>query len=176
MSSLKSRLQVTLAIFIGSQLFAQDIIHLGQTPRGGGSETVTAVNNGYIITFIPGTSKTTRALAALQAGAQLRYNYDNLDAITVTASSNAVNALRGHPAVVLVSQDSIHHGRVKPGSGAGALSFDSRQLISYEVQRVGIPENGSDGTGIGIALLDSGIDFAHPDLAPAPNSAATACL
>jgi subtilisin family serine protease len=176
MGSFKSRLQVTFAIFIGSQLFAQDIIHLGQTPRGGGSETVTAVNNGYIITFIPGTSKTTRALAALQAGAQLRYNYDNLDAISVTASSNAVNALRRHPAVVLVSQDSIHHGRVKPGSGGGggALSFDSRQLISYEVQRVGIPENGSDGTGIGIALLDSGIDFAHPDLAPAPNSAATA--
>jgi subtilisin family serine protease len=37
-----------------------------------------------------------------------------------------------------------------------------------------MPSSGSDGTGIGIALLDSGIDFNHPDLAPAPNSAATA--
>ena len=68
---------------------------------------------------------------------------------------------------------SIHHGRVKPGGG-GSLTFDTRQLISEGVQRVGMPESGSDGAGIGVALLDSGIDFNHPDLAPAPNSAATA--
>src|SRR6185503_11992383 len=51
--------------------------------------------------------------------------------------------------------------------------FDTRQLISTEVQRVGPPATGSDGVGIGIAVIDSGIDFNHPDLAPAPNAAAT---
>ena len=37
-----------------------------------------------------------------------------------------------------------------------------------------MPAAGSDGTGIGIALLDSGRDFNHPDLKPAPNTPATA--
>jgi subtilisin family serine protease len=47
-------------------------------------------------------------------------------------------------------------------------------VISLGVQRVGPPATGSDGAGIGIAVLDSGIDFNHPDLDPAPNTAASA--
>ena len=175
MRSFKTSWQVTTAVLIARAIFAQDIIHPGQPTRGAAPEQAVGVNNGFIVTFAAGTSKTARALAALQAGAQLRYNYDNLAAISITATSNAVNALRSNPAVIRVTQDSIHLGRAKPGSGGGApLTFDTRQLISEGVQRVGMPESDSDGAGIGIALLDTGIDFNHPDLAPAPNTAATA--
>jgi len=172
----KTSLQVTIAVLIARVIFAQDIIHPGQSTRGAGPELTVPVNNGYIVTFEPGTSKTVRALAALQAGAQVRYNYDNLAAISVTASSSALHALRSNPAVIRVTQDSIHRGSAKPGSGGGGtpLTFDTRQIISEGVQRVGMPESDSDGAGIGIALLDTGIDFNHPDLAPAPNTAATA--
>ena len=172
----KTSLQVTIAVLIARVIFAQDIIHPGQSTRGAGPELTVPVNNGYIVTFEPSTSKTVRALAALQAGAQVRYNYDNLAAISVTASSSALHALRSNPAVIRVTQDSIHRGRAKPGSGGGGtpLTFDTRQIISEGVQRVGMPESDSDGAGIGIALLDTGIDFNHPDLAPAPNTAATA--
>jgi len=48
---------------------------------------VVTLKNGFIVMFAPGTSKTDRALAALQAGAQVRYNYDNLAAISITASA-----------------------------------------------------------------------------------------
>jgi subtilisin family serine protease len=175
MRSFKTGFQVTTAVLIARAIFAQDIIHPGQSTRGAGPERAVAVNNGFIVTFAPVTSKTARALAALQAGAQVRYNYDNLAAISITASSNAVNTLRSNPAVIRVTPDSIHHGRAKPGSGGGApITFDTRQLISEGVQRVGMPASDSDGAGIGVALLDTGIDFNHPDLAPAPNTAATA--
>ena len=176
MRSYRTSLQYAAAVLFATGALGQDIIRPGESATGAATERPAAVTNGYIVTFAPGTPKNTRALAALQAGAQTRYNYENLDAISVTATGNAINALRSHPAVVRIIPDSIHRGRVKPGSGGGGapLPLDTRQIVSNEVQRIGIPETDSDGTGIGIALLDTGIDFNHPDLAPAPNTAATA--
>ena len=171
-----SKLQCAAGLLFVTVAFGQDIIRPGESVTGASTERPATVTNGYIVTFAPGTSKNTRALTALQAGAQMRYNYENLDAISVTATSNAINALRSHPAVVRVIPDSIHRGKAKPGSGGGGtpLPLDTRQIVSNEVQRIGIPETDSDGSGIGIALLDTGIDFNHPDLAPAPNTTATA--
>src|SRR5262245_62723762 len=132
MRSFKIGLQVTTAVLIARVVFAQDIIHPGQSIRGAGPERAVAVNNRFIVTFAPGTPKTARALAALQAGAQVRHNYDNLAAISITASSNAVNALQSNPAVIRITKDSIDRGRVKPGSGGGGapLKSDTRALIS----------------------------------------------
>ena len=49
----------------------------------------------------------------------------------------------------------------------------TRQLLSYGVQRVGRPVAGSTGVGIGVALIDSGVDFQHADLAPSPDAPGT---
>jgi hypothetical protein len=46
----------------------------------------------------------------------------------------------------------------------------TRQVLTYEVQRVGRPVEGSTGLGIGVAVVDTGIDFLHADLAPAPDA------
>ena len=45
----------------------------------------------------------------------------------------------------------------------------TQQVLTYAVQRVGRPVEGSTGLGIGVAIVDSGIDFFHTDLAPAPD-------
>jgi subtilisin family serine protease len=46
-----------------------------------------------------------------------------------------------------------------------ASVWGARQLIPIGVQRTGVPVSGSsDGAGIGIAVVDSGIDFNQPDL------------
>src|SRR5438128_1612658 len=132
---------IAQAVLIGQAALAQEIIRPGQ-PRGLAPETLTAINNGYIVTFAPGTPKATRALVALQAGAQVRHNYDSVDAISVTApNSNSLNALRSNPAVKRVTSDWMHHGRVKPGGGGGGgvgtvVPLDTRQMVSYEVQRI----------------------------------------
>ena len=49
------------------------------------------------------------------------------------------------------------------------ISFGgTRQLISFVVKRVGPPDALSDGTGVGVGVLDSGCDLAHRDQACTP--------
>ncbi len=55
-----------------------------------------------------------------------------------------------------------------PPPPCNALS-GTRQIIPVGVQRAGLPDCVTDGTGIGIAIVDTGIDFTHTDLAPAPD-------
>ena len=45
----------------------------------------------------------------------------------------------------------------------------TRQFIPGGVERVGVPNADSDGSGIGVAVLDSGLDYHQPDLNPAPD-------
>ena len=62
-----------------------------------------------------------------------------------------------------------HHRRRRPD---GAVR-GTQQVLTYAVQRVGRPVEGSTGLGIGVAIVDSGIDFNHSDLAPAPDNPGT---
>ena len=74
MLSFNAGLKITAAVLIAQAAFAQEIIRPGQPTRGLAPEPLTPLNNGYIVTFAPGTPKATRALVALQAGAQVRHN------------------------------------------------------------------------------------------------------
>src|SRR5438034_6418282 len=56
MLSFHAGLKITAAVLIAQAVFAQEIIRPGQ-PRGLAPETLTAINNGYIVTFAPGTPK-----------------------------------------------------------------------------------------------------------------------
>jgi subtilisin len=166
-------------VLFGRVALAQDVIT--PPPLTSSSQSPTASVNGYIVVFAPGTPQNERANAAAFAGAALRHNYTGIDAAAVTVpNANVLDALRRNPRVVGVVPDFIVRGGVKGGGRGGSpppptpVVLDTRQLISAEVQRVGLPVTGSDGAGIGVAVVDSGIDFAHPDLAPANNSAATA--
>ena len=55
-----------------------------------------------------------------------------------------------------------------PAAPDGAVR-GTQQVLTYAVQRVGRPVEGSTGLGIGVAIVDSGIDFFHTDLFPAPD-------
>lgn len=51
-----------------------------------------------------------------------------------------------------------------------AILSGTRQVIPLGVQRAGLPNCEANGDGIGVAVVDTGIDFSHPDLAPAPDN------
>ncbi len=59
---------------------------------------------------------------------------------------------------------------IPPSPAPCAMLTGSRQLIPLGVQRAGLPDCVSNGQGIGVAVVDTGIDFSHPDLAPAPDN------
>ena len=154
-------------MLLGGVTFAQDVIAPG--PITLGSPRATASANGYIVVFAPGTPQNERANAAAFAGAGLRHNYTGIDAAAVTVpNANTLDALRRNPRVVDVVPDFIVRGAIKGGGGGGPpvvpdfsvraggkgggggghppppppVVFDTRQLISIGVQRVGMPITG----------------------------------
>ncbi len=126
----------------------------------------------YIVRFYPGTTLAERAAAVLGAGAALRFNYRIVDASAVTVPNpNVLNALRRIPSVLDIVADRPVYaiqgpaappdGKGKPDKGRG-----SQEVVPEGVKRVGEPVDGSsDGSNVGVAVLDTGIDLAHRDLA-----------
>jgi len=182
------RTHIWAVILSGLAAFGQDILRPGDSVRGGQRQSAAVVTNNYIVEFAPGNSRNDRANAASAAGASIRYLYNGVSAMAVTApNQNALEALRRNPRVTQISPVRAITTQAKPpgagggngggnggGSGGSCCSapgtFDTRQVISFEVQRVGLPTTTSDGHGIGIAVLDTGIDFNHTDLAPSGSS------
>jgi subtilisin len=136
-------------------------------PAGGGN------GNDYIVLFREGVAPAERAAAVARGGAGIRFNYGNVSAAAVNVpNANALAALSNNPAVLQVVPDrpmfaiqakvSASAGKGKPGGGG-----TGGQSIPRGVNRVGVPTASSNGNGIGVAIIDTGIDFKHSDLAPA---------
>src|SRR5713101_2997755 len=105
-------------VLLSSVTFAQDVIAPG--PITLGSPRPTALANGYIVVFAPGTPQNERANAVAFAGARLRHNYTGIDAAAVIVpNTNALDALRRNSRVVGVAPDFIVRGGIKGGGGGG---------------------------------------------------------
>ncbi|OFW27286.1 MAG: hypothetical protein A3J28_13370 [Acidobacteria bacterium RIFCSPLOWO2_12_FULL_60_22] len=140
-----------------------------QTPpappqQAGGSDS------NYIVTFRPGTSQADRAASVRRAGASLRFNYSIVDAVAITgAGVNVIAALQGDISVLEIIPDRAVRafqadqasGNARPGGGGGG---GGGEVIPAGVTRVGVPTSTSNGSGIGVAIVDTGIDLAHADL------------
>ena len=125
----------------------------------------------YIVTFRPGTDRGNRARTVANHRAALRFNYSGVDAAAVVVpNDNALAALMNDPSVTSVVPDRLvsayqdvggnAKGSGKPGGGGGAAA----QVVPAGVARVGVPTSLSNGEGIGVAIVDTGIDLGHPDL------------
>jgi subtilisin len=148
-----------------------------------GALTLSAQGNGFIVTFEPGTSRGARAAAAARHGASVKFNFGIIDAIAVTVpNENAARAFLGESSVRSITPDFEVHatqaeasnhagGNGKPGSGGSGTP--SSQVVPLGVQRVlkyvGAP-TGAEGEGIGVAVVDTGIDLSHKDLNVQPDS------
>ena len=123
----------------------------------------------YIVTFKNAASRPTRANAVRKAGAALRFNYAGVAAAAVAAPSEAaLHALRRDPDVLAVIPDraiSLYQSAAAKGKPGGGGS--SSQVVPAGVSRVGAATTASNGAGVGVAIVDTGIDYAHADLAGA---------
>jgi len=106
-----------------------------------------------IVTFDP--SATTRDAvtdAVLEAGAGV-IHFRHLPMVAGLATSSEITAIRAAPGVTGVWLDrelAYHNADVRP-----SIRADVAHSLGYT------------GTGVGIVILDSGVDGLHPDLAPA---------
>ena len=133
---------VLSAVLAASVAFAQDVI--GPAPITTSSQRATPSANGYIVVFAQGTSPNVRANVVVATGAGLRHNNIGTDAAAVTATNtNVLEALRRSAGVVRVVPDFIIHNQAKGGKGGPpptTVTFDTRQVISLGVQRLGHDE------------------------------------
>jgi subtilisin len=128
----------------------------------------------YIVQFRAGTSQTVRATVVRGAGAALGFNFHRTDAAAVRVpNAAALEALRRDPSVLAVIPDravfASQHATAKPG-GNGGGSGGSSQVVPAGVARVGAPQSVSNGAGVGVAVVDTGVDLAHSDLSVSASS------
>ena len=120
----------------------------------------------YIVRFREGTSAASRNAVVRGAGAALGKNFDRVNAAAVRVpNTNALTALLNNPSVLAVIPNrpvfAYQNGKGKPGGGGGGTT----QVVPAGITRVGRPTSDSNGVGVGVAVLDTGVDLAHPDLA-----------
>lgn len=123
-------------------------------------------SENYIVRFREGTAAEARAAVVRGAGAELGKAFGRVNAAAVRVpNTNALTALLKHPSVLDVIPNlpvsAYQNGKGKPGGGGGG----SAQVVPAGVARVGVPTSISNGNGIGVAVLDTGVDLAHSDLA-----------
>jgi subtilisin len=124
------------------------------------------VSENYIVQFREGTSAADRAAVLRGAGAALGVNFGRVNAAAVRVpNANALTTLVNNPFVRAVVPNrpvfAYQSGKGKPGGGGGGTS----QVVPAGVARVGRPTSGSNGLGVGVAVVDTGVDLVHPDLA-----------
>lgn len=94
-------------------------------------------------------------------GGEIKYQYTILDAIAATVPEKAVNALEKNPSVEYVEKDKKVHiiGETLPW---GVDRIDAEVAWGGSEDALSVTENA--GTGVDVAVIDTGIDYTHPDL------------
>jgi len=130
-----------------------------------------AIPGGFIVMFQPGSAATARESKLQAVGATVRFNYSVVDAAAISdANPNVIAALLGDSSVTSIIPDRLVQaiGAQLPNlGGGGTQAAAGSQVIPAGVVRVGVPTSTSNGAGIGVAVIDTGMDFGHRDLAPA---------
>src|SRR5262245_8069232 len=90
------------------------------------------------------------------AGGRVKYRYRIVPAIAASLPERALAALEAHARIAVVEPDVAIH------------AVDAELDNSWGVKRIGagdVHATGIRGAGVKVAILDSGVDYTHPDLA-----------
>ena len=101
---------------------------------------------------IPGAAE--RALVE-HAGGEVRYSYTITPAVAASIPEAAIQGLRRNPKITAIESDDQ------------VYAADAELDNAWGVAKIGagtVQANGNSGTGVSIGIIDSGINYNHPDL------------
>jgi subtilisin family serine protease len=89
-------------------------------------------------------------------GGKIKYTYNLIPAIAASVPEVAIEALKKNPNITNVELDSV------------VYALDAELDNSWGVKHIGagfVHESGNRGSGVKVAIIDTGIDYTHSDLA-----------
>ena len=139
-------------------------------PARGPDEAATPCS--AILTFTAGVSADGRARTLAGAGAIIGYDLGRLNAASaLVPNARALWALLDDPSIAEVIPNRRLHVMAPPGGCTpwpeckdGGGTGDGGQVTPSGVARVGADLATATGSGIGVAIVDTGLDYAHADL------------
>ncbi|PFG39087.1 subtilisin family serine protease [Georgenia soli] len=151
-----------LAVVMAPAAFASPADGAASTPPGagpaGGEEST------YVVVMSDGTSDDAVVSEAERHDAEQTYE-EAVEGYTASMTPAEAASLEADPAVEFVAEDRVV-ATLEPAEEATAAA----QLVGNQVRRIGGPSsstlagNGAGAVGVNIAVIDSGVDRAHPDL------------
>ena len=156
-----------LVLFLGLVTVGALMVGCGQDQEQGSviAPANMAATNAGLVDVLIGFDGARGPIAAINAaGGTVKHEYRNFPVVFASVPSAAVNALQRNPNILYVEGD--------------VEKFYSAQTLDWGVDRVDAEyvhaNSGYTGTGINVAILDSGGDIDHPDLTWAGGYSATA--
>lgn len=126
---------------------------------------------GAIVSFRSGISEGRRAEILVEMGATRGFDFPRLNAASVfIPSDDVLSGLQNHPEIEAVIPDR-HVEKFAPpsevtGKPGGGTSSPQGQVVPAGVRRIGAAPGVSPitGSGVGVAVVDTGLDKNHADL------------
>ncbi len=144
-----NRLWVSLSVTLVLALIIGMSAPVAAGPASGPGERVPV-----LIGFTQQPGSTEKALVR-QAGGTIKHTYHLVPAIAASISESAIQGMLNNPRVTVIEPNIEVH------------AIDAELNNTWGVDRIDadlVHASGNKGTGIKVAIIDSGIDYTHPDL------------